>query len=134
MVKHSWPQGVTSWEDTVKFAQLLFGRDVNIENYSRRLPFQSDESFLLFAKGARKEPRPFSCLRNLIVAQFEEIKEYEISRRNNHMNPTKSQQMLSKAGKRVRYYSCQITKDACTRRTIFGADAHQSVIPTSSSL
>ena len=76
MVKHSWPQGVTSWEDTVKFAQLLFGRDVNIENYSRRLPFQSDESFLLFAKGACKEPRPFSCLRNLIVAQFEEIKGY----------------------------------------------------------
>ena len=89
----------------MKFAQLLFGRDVNIENYSRRLPFQSDESFLLFAKGACKEPRPFSCLRNLIVAQFEEIKEYEISRRNNHMNPTKSQQMLSKAGKHVHYYT-----------------------------
>ena len=28
MEKHSWPNGVTSWNDTVKFAQLVFGMDV----------------------------------------------------------------------------------------------------------
>ena len=49
MVKNSWPTGVTSWADTVKFAQLLFGSDVQFENYSHRLPHNSNESFLLFA-------------------------------------------------------------------------------------
>ena len=84
MVKNSWPTGVTSWTDTVKFAQLLFGSDVQFENYSHLLPHNSTESFLLFAKGACKEPpRPFSCIRELIAVQLEEIKEYEIARRGN---------------------------------------------------
>ena len=77
MVKNSWPTGVSSWADTVKFAQLLFGSDVQFGNYSHRLPHNSNESFLLFAKGACKEPRPFSCIRELIAGQLEEIKEYE---------------------------------------------------------
>ena len=51
MAKHSWPTAVTSWDDTVKFAQLLFGNDIVYENYSERLPVPSNESFLLFAKG-----------------------------------------------------------------------------------
>ena len=42
--------------------------------------------------------------------------------------------MLSRSGKKVYYYSCQVTKDPCTCRSIFGADAHHSVIPTCSSL
>ena len=50
MVKNSWPTGATSWSDTVKFAQLLFGCDVQFENYSHRLPHNSDESFLLIAQ------------------------------------------------------------------------------------
>ena len=44
MEKHSWPNGVTSWNDTVKFAQLVFGRDVPMENYWHRLPHASDKS------------------------------------------------------------------------------------------
>ena len=46
MGKHSWPTAVTSWEDTVKFVQLLFGTDVQYENYSDRVPVSSNESFL----------------------------------------------------------------------------------------
>ena len=57
MAKHSWPTAVTSWEDTVKFAQLLFGIDVRHEN---RLPVSSNASFLLFAKGAYEDPRRLS--------------------------------------------------------------------------
>ena len=49
MAKRSWPFGVTSWDDTVKFAQLLFGVDVAFENYAERLPHRSNKSFLLFA-------------------------------------------------------------------------------------
>ena len=48
----SWPNGVISWKDTLKFAQLIFGTDVVFENYCHRLPKQSEKSFLLFAKGA----------------------------------------------------------------------------------
>ena len=55
MAKRSWPFGVTSWDDTVKFAQLLFGVDVAFENYAERLPHRSNKSFLLFAKGACAE-------------------------------------------------------------------------------
>ena len=133
MAKHSWPTGVTSWEDTVKFAQLLFGIDVQIKNYSDRLPRQSSESFLLFAKGGCKAPCPFSEIATLIPAQLSEIREYEINQRNNHSNPMKSQQMLSRHRK-VHYISCQVTREPCNCRTVFGADAHQGVIPTTSSL
>ena len=130
MVKNSWPTGVTSWSDTVKFAQLLFGRDVQCENYSHRLPYNSDESFLLFAKGACKEPPPFSCIRQLIVEQLEEIKDYEIGR-GNSKNRSK---MRGRSSKKVYYYSCQVSKEPCTCRSGFGADAHHSVISTCSAL
>ena len=46
----------------------------------------------------------------------------------------KSQQMTSRTSKKVHYYSCQVSKDPCTCRSIFGADAHHSVIPTCSAL
>ena len=46
MAKNSWPTGVTSWDDTVKFARLLFGRDVQLDNHRHRLPHRSTESFL----------------------------------------------------------------------------------------
>jgi len=108
MVKNSWPTGVTSWSDTVQFAQLLFGRDVQCQNYSHRLPHNSNESFLLFAKGACKEPRPFSCIRQLIVEQLEEITDYEIAR-GNLQNPEKLQQMRGRSSKKLYYYSCQVS-------------------------
>ena len=68
MAKRSWPFGVTSWDDTVKFARLLFGADVAFENYAERLPHRSDKSFLLFAKGACAEGRPFFEIGDLIAA------------------------------------------------------------------
>ena len=34
MAKDSWPNGVTSWDDTVKFAQLVFGEKVSVADYS----------------------------------------------------------------------------------------------------
>ena len=59
MAKRSWPFAVTSWDDTVKSAQLVFGLDVSFENYAERFPHRSEKSFLLFAKGACAEGRPF---------------------------------------------------------------------------
>lgn len=98
MPKHSWPAAVTSWEDTVKFAQLLLGMDARLENYADRLPRSSTNSFLLFAKGACKAPRPLSGIANVIPAQLSEIKNYEIGKRRNFHNPLKSQQMLARKG------------------------------------
>ena len=51
MAVDSWPNGVTSLEATVKFAELVFGKDIAVENYSQRLPHSTEQSFLLFAKG-----------------------------------------------------------------------------------
>eukprot|EP00435_Cladocopium_sp_Y103_P076065 s23_g75.t1 len=102
MAKHSWPAAVTSCEDTVKFAQLLFGTGVRVENYGDRLPHESTESFLLFAKGACKAPEPFSCIVDLIPKQFAEIENYEKTWRNNVQNPRKSQQILGSIGRKDR--------------------------------
>ena len=77
MANRSWPFGVTSWDDTVKFAQLLFGVDVVYENYAERLPHRTDKSFLLFAKGACAEGRPFFEIGDLIAPQLEEIENWE---------------------------------------------------------
>ena len=131
MVKHSWPHAVTSWEDIVKFAQLLFGKDVRVENYSSRLPTSSQESFLLFAKGACKAPRPFSAVRRLISRHLGEIENFEEGR-GNSAQKLKSQEVGGRKGNQVYYYSSQVTCEPCTCRTFFGADAHQWHIPTSS--
>ena len=66
MAVDSWPNGVTSWEDTVKFAELVFGKDIAVENYSHRLPHSTEQSFLLFAKGACAEGRKLHDIANLI--------------------------------------------------------------------
>jgi len=103
MAKRSWPFGVTSWDDTVKFAQLLFGVDVAFENYAERLPHRSNKSFLLFAKGACAEGRPFFEIGDFIAPQLEEIQRWEENVRNNNARPTKSQQMLNADGWTVYY-------------------------------
>ena len=107
MAKRSWPFGVTSWDDTVKFAQLLFGVDVAFENYAERLPHRSSKSFLLFAKGACAEGRPFFEIGDFIAPQLEEIQRWEENVRNNNARPTKSQQMLNADGWTVYYWSNQ---------------------------
>ena len=134
MAKRSWPFGVTSWDDTVKFAQLLFGVDVAFENYAERLPHRSNKSFLLFAKGACAEGRPFFEIGNFIAPQLEEIQQWEENVRNNNARPTKSQQMLKADGWTVYYWSAQVTRAPCLCRSIFGADAHQKHVPTSSAM
>ena len=134
MAKRSWPFGVTSWDDTVKFAQLLFGLDVPFENYAERLPHRSDRSFLLFAKGACAEGRPLSDIADCIPPQLEEIKMWEQSCRYNYARPTKSQQMLNSDGRTVYYWSAQVTRAPCVCRSVFGADAHQKHVPTSSAV
>ena len=134
MAKRSWPFGVTSWDDTVKFAQLLFGVDVVYENYAERLPHRSDKSFLLFAKGACAEGRPFFEIGDLIAPQLEEIQSWEKSFRNNNARPTISQQMLNSDGWTVYYWSAQVTRAPCLCRSSFGADAHQKHVPTSSAM
>ena len=45
MAKNSWPSGVTSWDDTVKFAQLVFSTQIRVGDYSDRLPHPSHKSF-----------------------------------------------------------------------------------------
>ena len=134
MAKRSWPFGVTSWDDTVKFAQLLFGVDVAFENYAERLPHRSNKSFLLFAKGACAEGRPFFEIGDFIAPQLEEIQQWEENVRNNNARPTKSQQMLKADGWTVYYWSAQVTRAPCLCRSIFGADAHQKHVPTSSAM
>ena len=134
MAKRSWPFAVTSWDDTVKFAQLLFGVDVVYENYAERLPHRSNKSFLLFAKGACAEGRPFFEIGDLIAPQLEEIQCWEQNVRNNNARPTKSQQMLNSDGWTVYYWSAQVTRAPCLCRSSFGADAHQKHVPTSSAM
>ena len=133
MALRSWPFGVTSWDDTVKFAQLLFGVDVAVQDYGHRLPHSSNKSFLLFAKGACAEGKPFSEIATRIPAQLAEIEQWEPQRGNVH-RPTKSQQMLKSGGRTVHYWSAQVTRAPCVCRTFFGADAHQKHVPTSSAV
>ena len=103
MAKKSWPYGVTSWEYTVKFAQLLFGVDVAYEKYSHRLPCESQKSFLLFAKGACAQGKPFHRIADFIEPQLPEIEQWEQTFRGNSQRPNKSQQMLSQKGGIVYY-------------------------------
>ena len=129
MEKHSWPNGVTSWNDTVKFAQLVFGMDVPMENYGRRLPHASNKSFLLFARGACGSNTPLDW----IEPHFGDIaqKEREIG---NHNNPLKSQRMQAKGSVVTHYFSAQLTRAPCTCRTSFGADANHKHVPTASDM
>ena len=134
MVKHSWPFAVTSWDDTVKIAQLLLGTDVRIKMYASRLPEASEESLVLFARGACKAWRCQVALRifvDLISVQLSEIVEYEKVKRNNHQNPLKSQQLSEVARGAQVYYSDQVTCAPCLCRSVFGADAHQVCIQPS---
>ena len=134
MAKHSWPNGVTSWDDTVKFAQLVFGQNVSVENYSHRLPHASKKSFLLFAKGACGPDTPFHGIGQLIEPHMAEVKKYELSVRNKNQRPQKSQQMLGSDNQTVHYWSTQLTRAPCTCRSGFGADSHQKHVPTSSDM
>ena len=63
MAKRSWPFGVTSWDDTVKFAQLLFAGDVAFENYAERLLHRSS------IEGACAEGRPFLEIRDSMLGR-----------------------------------------------------------------
>ena len=74
-LQRSWPCGVACWEDTIKFAQLVFGLDVPLLNSSDRLPHSSDKSFLLF-KGACAEGKPLRKIADLNQPQPEEIEEW----------------------------------------------------------
>ena len=134
MAKDSWPNGVTSWDDTVKFAQLVFGEKVSVEDYSDQLPRPSKRSFLLFAKGACGPGTPFREIGALIEPHFEEVKQYELGYRHNSARPEKSQQMLGSDNWKVHYWSTQLTCAPCTCRSGFGADAHQKHVPTASDM
>ena len=134
MAQDSWPNGVTSWNDTVKFAQLVFGKDVKFENYSERLPHPSNKSFLLFAKGACGEGTPLYEVADLVEPQLEEICSYEKNIRRNTQRPNKSQQMLGSDNSTIHYWSAQLTRAPCTCRSVFGADAHQKHAQTCSDI
>ena len=104
MEKHSWPNGVTSWNDTVKFAQLVFGMNVPMENYWHRLPHASSKSFLLFARGACGPDTPLSQVADLVEPNFGEIAQKEVER-GNYNNPLKSQRMQAMGIKCVQFTS-----------------------------
>ena len=134
MAKDSWPNGVTSWDDTVKFARLVFGEKVSVEDYSHRLPHASNKSFLLFARGACGPGTPFQEIGELIEPHLEEVKQYELVHRRNSARPEKSQQMLGSDNWTVHYWSTQLTRAPCTCRSGFGADSHQKHVPTASDM
>ena len=119
---------------TLSFAQLVFGADIAIENYSDRLPHSSQKSFLLFAKGACGEDRPLQGIADLIEPWLDKIRLYEINMRGNNARPTKSQQMLKGNGYHTYYWAAQLTRAPCTCWSSFGADAHQKHVPTCSKL
>ena len=110
MAKRSWPFGVTSWDDTVKFTQLVFGTDVNYENYGERLPHRSEKSFLLFAKGACGVDTSLNEVADLMVPQLQEIHSQETQGRFSE-RPFKSQQVLQKDGTPY-YWTAQLTRVA----------------------
>ena len=134
MAQDSWPDGVTSWDDTVKFAQLVFGKNVSVENYCDRLPHETDKSFLLFAKDACGAGKDLHMIGKLIEPQMAEVKKHEVSVRHNTQRPDKSQQMLSSDKPTVYYWTSQLTRAPCTCRTFFGADAHQKHVQTCSNM
>ena len=134
MAKDSWPNGVTSWDDRVKFARLVFGEKVSVEDYSHRLPHASNKSFLLFARGACGPGTPFQEIGELIEPHLEEVKQYELVHRRNSARPEKSQQMLGSDNWTVHYWSTQLTRAPCTCRSGFGADSHQKHVPTASDM
>ena len=134
MAKRSWLFAATNWDDTVKFAQLLFGVDVVHENYAEKLPHSSDKSFLLFAKDGCAEGRPFFEIGDLIGPLLEKIQCWGQNVRTNNARPTKLQQMLNTDRWTVYYWSAQVTRVPCLFRSSFGADAHQKHLPTSSAM
>ena len=87
-----------------------------------------------FAKGACAEGRKLHGIAELIEPQLAEIQDYEISLRNNHSRPCKSQQMLGSDKRTVYYWTSQLTRAPCTCRSSFGADAHQKNVQTCSSM
>eukprot|EP00434_Breviolum_minutum_P031713 symbB.v1.2.028046.t1/scaffold2930.1/size66988/3 len=122
MAKDSWPNGVTSWDDTVKFARFVFGEKVSVEDYSHRLPRPSKRSFLLFAKGACGPGTPFHEIGELIEPHLEEVKQYELGYRRNNQRPEKSQQMLGSDNWTVHYWSTQLTRAPCTQMATMAGD------------
>ena len=105
-----------------------------MQDYGERLPHPSNNSFLLFAKGARKEGRPLHKIGGLIPAQLQKIESWDKSSRGNHGGPTKSQLMLARDGQTVYYWSAQVTSAPCVCRSGFGAGAHLKHVPASSAL
>ena len=132
MARSSWPHGVTSYEDTVKFGELVFGRGCVFEDYSCRLPKQSADAFLLFVKGGCAKERPLARISDLIAEQLDEIQHFEVSERGNWSRPEKAILMLSNSGK-VHYRSAQLSRAPCVCRCLFGADRHQKHLATTSS-
>ena len=126
MEKHSWPNGVTSWNDTVKFARLVFGMNVPMENYSHRLPHASNKSFLLFARGACGPDTPLCEVADLVEPHFGEILQQELER-GNYGNPQKSQRMQTEGSAVTHYFSAQLTRAPCTCRSGFGADVNHTI-------
>ena len=103
MARDSWPDGVAGWDDAVKFARLVFGGGVSVEDYSHRLPHASNKSFLLFARGACGPGTPFQEIGELIEPHLEEVKQYELVHRRDSARPEKSQQMLGSDNWTVHY-------------------------------
>ena len=113
MAKRSWPFGVTSWDDTVKFAQLLFGVDVAFENYAERLPHRSNKSFLLFAKGACAEGRPFFEIGDFIVYSWTRV---NVGKKM--FATTKSQQMLNASNAVVAFHGLEMAAEGYSTCTV----------------
>ena len=74
-----------------------------IDGWNGGGPIRRDRSFLLFAKGACAEGKPFCEIADCIPRQLEEIKMWEQSFRGDHSRPTKSQLMLKSDGRTVYY-------------------------------
>lgn len=125
----SWPTGVTSLNDAYKFARLICGPDATVKNYAKRLPHETEKSFLLFVRGGCKIGS-LSGIGSCIEQLHGEVRTNEETVKMNTQNPQKAIEVRGKK-KDIHYYSAQLTDKNCTCRVVFGGDKHHCHISTS---
>ena len=70
-----WPAGVVSRADMYKFCQMMAGNGAEIIDYSNRLPYPTEDSFLFFIPRGCAAGTGLHGLRECVPAMLTEIAE-----------------------------------------------------------
>ena len=70
-----WPAGVASRDDMHKFSRLMVGNRAEIIDYSNRLPYPTEDSFLFFTPRGCAAGTGLHGLRECVPAMLGEIAE-----------------------------------------------------------